>query len=337
MLLIVYDRHMSRAEGTGPERTVRPLSVDNIAAAARCVDPAFLHSPQVVDTSMTRRIGGELILKLEIFNPVRSFKGRGADFFISSAGQDAQVVCASAGNFGQAIAYAARGRGIPATVFCADGANPVKVARIRDLGAEVRLGGADFDAAKDAARAYAAGGAGRIFVEDGHEPRICEGAGTIAVELAPLQPDVIFVPVGNGALISGIGCWMKARSPATRIIGVSAAGAPAMFESWRLGRLITTPDAATIADGVAVRVPVPAALAWMSELVDDMVLVDDAQLREAQRIARDTIGLILEPSGALGIAAALYHPVPDQLAATVVTGSNFSAADLTALTAGQPG
>ena len=310
----------------------RALRVENIDEAARCVDPAFLNSPQVVDASMTRRIGTEIILKLEIFNPVRSFKGRGADFFMRGIDPDTHVVCASAGNFGQAIAYGARARGIRATVFCAQGANPVKVARIRDLGARVRLGGADFDAAKDAAQAYAGEGEGRLFVEDGHEPRIAEGAGTIAAELAPLQPDVIFVPVGNGALISGIGCWMKARSPGTRIVGVCAAGAPAMAESWRHGSLVTSAEVTTIADGVAVRVPVPAALEWMSGLVDDMILIDDAKLREALRIARDTIGLILEPSGALGIAAALHHRNPGRKPAAIVTGSNFSTDLLAELT-----
>jgi threonine dehydratase len=310
----------------------RALRAENIDEAARCVDPAFLNSPQVVDASMADRIGRELILKLETFNPVRSFKGRGADFFMRGVGPGTQVVCASAGNFGQAVAYAARARGIRATVFCAESPNPVKVAGIRVLGAQVRLGGADFDAAKDAARAYAAGGEDRLFVEDGHEPRISEGAGTIAAELAPLQPDVIFVPVGNGALISGIGCWMKARSPGTRIIGVCAAGAPAMEESWRRGSVVTSAEVTTIADGVAVRVPIPAALEWMRELVDDMILIDDAQLREALRIARDTIGLILEPSGALGIAAALRYRNPGHKPAAIVTGSNFSAELLAELT-----
>jgi len=310
----------------------RALRVENIDEAARLVDPAFLNSPQVVDASMTGRIGRELILKLETFNPVRSFKGRGADFFMRGIGPDTQVVCASAGNFGQAIAYAARARGIRATVFCAEGANPVKVARIRDLGAQVRLGGTDFDVAKDAARAYAGGEESRLFVEDGHEPRISEGAGTIAAELAPLEPDVIFVPVGNGALISGIGCWMKARSPGTRIIGVCAAGAPAMAESWWRGSVVTSAEVTTIADGVAVRVPIPAALEWMSELVDDMILIDDTQLREALRTARDTIGLILEPSGALGIAAALQHRDAGRAPAAIVTGSNFSADLLAELT-----
>lgn len=175
-----------------------------------------------------------------------------------------------------------------------------------------------------------------MFVEDGLEPRISEGAGTIAAELAPLRPDVIFVPVGNGALISGIGCWMKARSAGTRIVGVCAAGAPAMAESWRHGSVVTSAEVTTIADGVAVRVPIPAALEWMSTVVDDMILIDDAQLREALRMARDTIGLILEPSGALGIAAALHHQIPGQKLATVVTGSNFSAGLLAELTAERP-
>jgi threonine dehydratase len=147
---------------------------------------------------------------------------------------------------------------------------------------------------------------------------------------------VIFVPVGNGALISGIGCWMKARSPGTRIVGVCAAGAPAMAESWRHGSLVTSAEVTTIADGVAVRVPIPAALEWMSELVDDMILIDDAQLREALGITRDTIGLILEPSGALGIAAALQHRNPGRRPAAIVTGSNFSVGLLAELTT-EPG
>ena len=105
-----------------------------------------------------------------------------------------------------------------------------------------------------------------------------------------------------------------------------------MAESWRHGSVVTSAEVTTIADGVAVRVPIPAALEWMSEFVDDMILIDDAQLREALRIARDTIGLILEPSGALGIAAALQHRNPDRKPAAIVTGSNFSDGLLAELT-----
>ncbi|WP_407560071.1 threonine/serine dehydratase [Streptomyces sp. 184] len=303
---------------------VKPLQVQNIEEAAHLIDPVFRDTPHVEDTALARRVGRDLALKLETFNPIRSFKGRGADYFMREAGDRQRVVCASAGNFGQAIAYAGRARGIAVTVFCARTANPVKVARMRELGAEVILDGDDFDAAKDAARTYADARPDRRFVEDGHETRISEGAGTIAVELAPLKPDTLLVPLGNGALIGGVGCWTRARAPRTRVVGVCAAGAPSMAESWRRGEPVVSTAARTIADGVAVRVPVPAAVERMRGLVDDVVLVDDAQIREALRVVRDTVGLILEPSAALGVAAALHHRFAGGTLATIVTGSNFS-------------
>jgi threonine dehydratase len=307
---------------------VKPLQVRNIEEAARLIDPVFRNTPYVEDAALARRVGRDLGLKLETCNPIRSFKGRGADYFMREVTGGQRVICASAGNFGQAIAYAGRARGIAVTVYCARGANPVKLARMRELGAEVVLAGDDFDAAKDAARAYAADGPDRLFVEDGHEPRISEGAGTIAVELAPHLPGTLLVPLGNGALIGGVGCWTRARAPHTRVVGVCAAGAPSMAESWRRGAPVTTPEARTIADGVAVRVPVPSAVDRMRDLVDDVVLVHDDQIRAALRVVRDTVGLILEPSGALGVAAALHHRFEsrtgDRTLATIVTGSNFS-------------
>ncbi|MGA6158728.1 threonine ammonia-lyase [Stenotrophomonas sp. NPDC087984] len=304
--------------------TVTPLSPDGIDDAARLINPAFLHTPQFSDPSLSRALGRDTVVKVETLNPLRSFKGRGVDLFLRQAAVARHVVCASAGNFGQAMAYVGRARGIPVTVFAAHDANPNKVARMRELGAEVLLSGPDFDAAKDAARAYAGTRPECVFVEDGDEPLIAEGAGTIAVELAPLGLDAIVVPVGNGALISGIGCWTKARSPRTRIIGVCAAGAPAMATSWRTGAPETTGPVHTMADGIAVRVPVPAAVAWMREVVDEVLLVDEEDIRRALRLVRDTLGLILEPSGAVGIAAALRHDLGAGSLATVLTGGNFS-------------
>src|SRR5262249_31007446 len=162
-------------------------------------------------------------------------------------------VCASAGNFGQGLAHAAGRRGRRVTVFAAHTANPLKLEQMRRLGAEVVLAGDDFDAAKDAARGYADRTGGR-FVEDGAQPGIAEGAGSLAVELAdwPEPIDAVYVPVGNGALITGMGRWLKAHAPGTEVVGVCASGAPAMFESWRAGSLHSTERAATIADGIAV-------------------------------------------------------------------------------------
>ncbi|WP_254645072.1 threonine/serine dehydratase [Streptomyces sp. BV286] len=300
------------------------LSPDGIEEATRLIDPAFLRTPQFRDSALSRALGRDIVVKVETLNPLRSFKGRGADLYMRWLTAENHVVCASAGNFGQAVAYAGRARSVPVTVFTAHDANPNKVTRIRELGAEVIQSGEDFDAAKEAARTYARTRRQCIFVEDGDEPLIAEGAGTIAVELAPLSLDTLLVPVGNGALISGIGCWTKARSPRTRVIGVCAAGAPAMATSWLTGEPEATGPVSTMADGIAVRVPVPTAVAWMREVVDDVLLVEEEDICLALRMVRDTLGLILEPSGAVGIAAALRHDLGTASLGTILTGSNFS-------------
>lgn len=304
-----------------------PLSLEHIEEAAVVVDPVFLRSPQLFCDGLSERLGMRIVCKVETLNPIRSFKGRGTGYFVHRLGGDTRpLVCASAGNFGQGLAYAARARGIPLHVFAATSANPAKVAHMRQLGAEVLLVGEDFDAAKDAARAAAR--QGWRFVEDGHEPAIAEGAGTIAVELCqwPERFDAVLVPVGNGALINGIGRWMKARAPGTRIIGVCAAGAPAMERSWRAGTLVTTPTIATIADGIGVRIPVPAALEAMRHTVDEMVLVTEDELRQAMRLLLDDAGILAEPAGAAGIAAArrLREQLNGQLVAVPICGSNVA-------------
>jgi len=298
------------------------LNLESIEKAARVIDPVFRNSPQFVDDSLSAALGRNLLLKIETVNPVRSFKGRGADFFMRSLHSQRSVVCASAGNFGQAMAYAGRSVGIPVEVFVPVDVNPIKLARIKSFGATVTVAGRDFEGAKENARA-AARQTGRLFVEDGEEDAITEGAGTIGVELFASGPlDTIVVPVGDGALITGVATWIKAHSPRTRIVGVCAAGAPAMAESWRTGRVIATQSSETIADGMAVRVPVAKAVDRIGKLVDDMVLVDDAALIEAMRLVFSTLGLLLEPSGAAGLAAIRFHSLPGERIATILTGSN---------------
>ncbi len=298
-------------------------SLDNIAEASRVVDPIYLRTPQFVDPTLSGLLGRDLVLKVETLNPIRSFKGRGADYYMRQRSAGQHVVCASAGNFGQAIAYAGRARNVDVTVYAAQQANPLKVERMRALGADVILEGDDFDVAKAAARRHAEEQADCVFVEDGDDVAIAEGAGTIGVELAPLDLDAVIVPVGNGALISGIGRWMKANSPRTRIIGVGAEAAPSMEISWRTGTPTTTASAATVADGIAVRVPVPAAVDWMREVVDDVVLVSEQRINDAVWTIRDAMGLIVEPAGAVGVAAALGHPIDAPVQATILTGSNI--------------
>jgi threonine dehydratase len=270
------------------------LSLANIELATTVIDPVFRNSPQFVDDQLCAALRRRTIVKVETANPIRSFKGRGADFLLRKFDPKQKLVCSSAGNFGQAVAYAGRSRGIALEVFVPTDANPLKIARMRSFGAVVTAVGSDFDAAKDYARAYSGEHADRVFVEDGDDPAICEGAGTIGVELLTMNNiDTIVLPLGDGALISGVAMWVKAHSPRTKIVGVCPAGADAMLASWRAGKAISIPNADTIADGIAVRVPVAKSVERMKGLVDDIVLVNDSQLLDAMRIAASTLGLIL--------------------------------------------
>lgn len=305
------------------------LSVERIARAASVIDPVFLWSPQFHATPLDVPTGARVVVKVETVNPIRCFKGRGAETFVATDARPGEaLVCASAGNFGQAMAFAARKRGIKITVFAAENANPLKLQRMRDLAATVILAGADFDAAKDAARAYAEQ-TGARFVEDGREVAIAEGAGTIAVELLDDKPafDALLVPLGNGALITGIGAWSKHQAPSTRVIGVVARSAPSMELSWRAAAAIATETAATIADGIAVREPVPEVLDDLRATVDDVLLVDDDTIVRTMRLVFESLGLIVEPAGVAGLAALLEYPdcFRGSFVATPFCGANVTA------------
>ena len=300
------------------------LSLARIEAAARRIDPVFLHSPQYADERLNQALGRYVVVKVETANPLRSFKGRGAECFVDGIDARSRVVCSSTGNFGQAIAYAGRRRNIAVEVFVPETINATKLARMQAFGARVTVVGADSAAAEAAAREYVATIRDCVYVEDGREPAIAEGAGTIGLELLEAgHLDAVVVPVGDGALIGGIARVLKERAPKTRIIGVCAAGAPCMALSWRAGRPMATDTSDTIAEGIEVRVPVPESVERLAVLVDDMMLVDDDSLLAAMRLAVDTLGLLLEPSGAAGLAAIRTHDVPGARIATVLTGSNL--------------
>ena len=306
----------------------RRLSAGRVEQASRVIDPVFLNSPQFVCEPLGERLGVRLAIKVETLNPIRSFKGRGTEFLVSQAEKDVPLVCASAGNFGQAMAYSCRKRNLDLTVYASTNANPLKVDRMRSLGARVVLHGADFDGAKIEAR-RAAGEWSARFVEDSLDVETLEGAGTMGLEWLrfPEPLDALLVPLGNGAMFNGIAGIMKDRSPGTRMIAVQAAGAPAMIESWRTGSLVAHDRIDTIADGIGVRVPIPQALQDMNGLVDDAVLVGEESIIEAMRLLHRHAGVVAEPSGAVGVAAVLEHPdlFRGLLVGTIICGGNLTA------------
>ena len=280
------------------------ISVANIEEAARVIDPVFLNSPQFNCAPLSSRLGVSTIIKVETVNPIRSFKGRGAEYLLHRMGKDARpIVCATAGNFGQGMAYACRRRGVRITVFVPNGANFMKIQRMRELGAKIELEAGDFDQAKDAAKRHAQQ-TGQLFIEDGLIGAIAEGAGTIARELtAGADPlDAVFVPLGNGSLVNGIGTWLKNRSPKTMVIGVCARDSPSMAISFEYGKPTAAPSK-SIADGIAVRVPIPEAVAAMQHTVDEVMLVPDEEMLEWMRPLHTDAGLVIEPSGAASVAA----------------------------------
>jgi threonine dehydratase len=311
------------------------VSAEAIRAAHPRIPAVFRHMPQFVAEPLTERLGVPVIVKAEMANPIGSFKGRGTWLAVAEllaageVGEDRGLVVASAGNFGQGIAYAARSHGFPAVVFAAETASPVKVAAMRRMGADVRLVGQDFDAARAAAGEYVAEVGWRLLI-DGEDPWITIGAGTMAVELTDaakageLPPlDTIYVPVGDGALIAGVGTWFRTAAPATRVIGVQAAGAPAVTLSWRARRPIATEGVDTVADGIAARVPVPEALALMTDAVDDMLLVGDEAIRGAQAELSAALPFAIEPSAAVGWAAALAAPAHAGAVGLILAGGNI--------------
>ena len=310
------------------------LQPDAIRAAHVAIPRAFRDSPQFVHQGLSARLEVPVIVKVETVNPIGSFKGRGTWIAVAALaeegriGPDRPVVCVSAGNFGQGVAYAARALKVPAIVFCSTRANRGKVHRMRRLGAKVVESGDDFDDAREASEAYAAEHAAELLV-DGDDVRISTGAATMAVELTDAvaaghlpAPILASVPVGNGALLNGVGSWLRAEAAGCRILGVQATLADAMTRSWHAGRPIDTATADTYADGIASRVAIPRAVELMAGRVDVMVTVGEEDLHAAQALLTAELGITAEGAAAASWAGLLAGPRPDGPVIVVITGSN---------------
>jgi threonine dehydratase len=298
-----------------------------IRAARRVIDPVFLDTPLYRCQALEPGLGCSVSIKLETANPVRSFKARGTELVASllADGGSRAVVCASAGNLGQALAWSGLGRGLEVTVVASRFAPAAKLDRIRALGARLELVDGDFDLARERAAAIARSDGIRL-VEDSLDIETCEGAATIGLELAGVPPafDAVLIALGGGALATGVGHVLKTLTPSVEVICVQPHGAPAMTLSWRQRRVVTTGPTNTIADGVAGRRPIPAVLNDLLLVADDAVLVSEASIIAGLRMLMEHAGLVVEPSAALGIAAILEDR--DRFAGrhvvTIVCGSN---------------
>ncbi|GLY47572.1 pyridoxal-phosphate dependent enzyme [Lentzea sp. NBRC 102530] len=300
------------------------LDLNRIRAARQVIDPVFLDTPLYRCEGLGRALGCTVSVKVETVNPVRSFKGRGTELVTSrlvEQGRDA-VVCASAGNLGQALAWSGRRRGLDVTVVASNRAPEAKLARIRALGAELELVDGDFEMARERA-VRVARERGIRLLEDSLDVETCEGAATIGLELRG-EFEAVLIALGGGAMATGVGHVVKTTKPGTEVICVQPAGAPALTLSWRARRVVTTDTADTIADGVAGRFPIQEVLDDLLAVADDAVLVSESSIVAGMRLLFEHTGLVVEPSAALGVAAVLEDR--DRFAGrhvvTVICGSN---------------
>ncbi|HEX7525999.1 MAG TPA: pyridoxal-phosphate dependent enzyme [Gaiellaceae bacterium] len=261
-------------------------------------------------------------LKREDEHQLGAFKWRGALATLEARRPDV-VVTASTGNHGAATAWAARRAGARAIVFVPEQASAAKVALIEAQGAELRRAGADMDEAK-AAACELAEREGWFLFEDGAEPAQFDGYAAIGDELLDQltePPGSVVVPVGNGALAIGVFRALAARAPTTERVAVSAAGAPAMWESWRAGRPVDSESSATFADGLAVRIAIPLAVAELNPLVQRFELVTERELALAVG-AYAEVGIRAEGAAAAPLAVALRETLPRPVV-LIVTGRNI--------------
>lgn len=307
MLLPMADRPPAPAAASA--RAPATPDAGEILMARDFLAPHLPATRIVRSPSLSRALGRPVHLKLESELPTGSFKVRGALWALAcrlSEGEVSEVVTASTGNHGAAVAFAGRRLGVPATVFLPRDPNHVKRRRIEELGARTVAEGPDLTAAREAAARHARG-PGRFLLDDATDPHLPAGPATIALEAleAAAGLDTFLVPVGDTALIRGIGAALSAleRPRRPQLIGVQAEGAPAYALSWGEGRAVHTEACHTIADGLATRTAVAANVEAIRRLVGEMVLVGEERLLAAVRHLVIEERLVAEPAGAAAVAA----------------------------------
>ena len=296
----------------------------------------FLRPTRLVQTDrLGRDTHTQIYLKLETDLPTGSFKPRGAIYALMKTLEQRSrngerpvkgVVAASTGNHGSAVAYAARLAKLPATIILPESPNPIKRARIVELGATVKEVEWKPESLGNAATAYAEKH-DYYFLNDGSDDLVPVATATIAAEIFDelLAPDVIVVPMGDTALIRGVAAEAKRRHPAVRIIGVQAEQAPSYARSWQENRVVTTETCETIADGLATCVPLAPNVRTIRELVDEVVLLSEDEMVQAIRTLLFEEHLVAEPAGAAATAAYLQNPAAyaGRCVVLLVTGSNI--------------
>ncbi len=307
-------------------------TLQDIFAARPHVYRHLKPTPLVHYPTLSALVGTDVWIKHENVQPVGAFKVRGGlnlAAHLTDAERRGGLFTASTGNHGQSIAFAARAHGLAATIAVPEGANPGKVAAMRGLGAEVVFHGPDFDTAREWIMTVAREKGGRFVGPT--EELLISGVGTYGLEIVAELPDVdtIIVPVGAGSGACGTSIAAKGVNPSIEVIAAQSAQAPSMQLSWKEGRPVTA-DMQTFAEGVATRVPFENTQRIMRRLLDDFVLVDDADIAQAIVTLLEHTHHLAEGAGAIALAAALNlrERLVGKKVVLVLSGGNLSLAQL---------
>ena len=315
---------------------LREPDLKDVLRAQRRIAAHLPRTPLYRNDQLTALLEADVFVKHENHLPTGAFKVRGGVNLIgqlTEAERESGVVTASTGNHGQSIAFAAREFGVRATVYVPEGANPVKVAAIRTLGAEIVFFGRDFDDARIECERVGRE-TGRRYIHSGNEPLLIAGVGTATLEMLEAKPDidVILVPIGGGSGAAGACIVAKATRPSIRVIGVQSEAAPAAYRSWKAHELVED-RMGTIAEGLATRTAFALPQHIMQRLLDDFVLVSDDELRSATLTMMEATRSLVELAAGAPLAGAIR--LRDQMrgsrVALVCSGANISRDQLAAL------
>ena len=323
-------RTTGHLDGTTPGDVAEVVTTDAIRNVEPLIRSHVRHTPVItVDRADFGLPPGPLALKLEQLQHSGSFKARGA--FANLLLRDipkAGVVAASGGNHGAAVAYAARALGIPARIFVPDVSSPAKIARIKDYGADLVVGGETYSEALAASQDWVAS-SGALPIHAYDQAQTMLGAGSLGLELSAQAPDAgtVLASVGGGGLLGGIAAWYAGR---VTVIGVEPEGAPTLTEAMRAGRPVNAPAGSIAVDSLAPRQIGDLTFAILTHHAAQVVLVGDDDIRRAQNALWERLRLVAEPGGCAALAAVLsgrYQPAPGDPIAVVISGANTTAVD----------
>lgn len=316
-----------------------PTAAD-LARAEQTVRAHAAPTPAFLARRLSVELGRQVWVKHESASDIRSFKHRGALYAVHAAHERGAtaVVTASTGNHGQGVALAGRALGMPVTVFTPPRIDEVKRVQMRDLGADVRVGGPTLTDAEAASREFAAA-TGAYYVEDGENPELMAGAATVGTEILAQVPgvDVIVAPVGGGNLAAGICLAVANAGAGTRVVGAQSTAACGVTASWLAGDMRARP-CDTLAGGLATEHPGALSLKVLSRHLHAMCLVEEEWLWEGIRSVYDRLGVALELAGVAPFAALqrFGERIAGDRAVLVASGACIDRQQLAAALSGEP-